>query len=343
MKALVKTQKGPGFLSLMDWQEPHLLPGHVLIRVEYAGICGTDVSIVAGRWRCNPPVVLGHEYSGVVARVAEGVTTVVEGDAVVGSNPARTCGGCFQCRVGNPFMCDRLISRGYTIDGGFAEYVQVEAGSVWRLPKGLSPRDAALCEPLAGAVHALTERTSVHPGETVLVSGPGPVGQLCLLLAKLQGATVLLCGTSKDAARLAFGKQLGADALLNVEEQGLDEVVRQMPRGGVDVAVEAAGVGASLANCLKAVRKGGTVVQVGIYGAQVQADLVLVVMKELKFMGSYGYLWSSWETSLNLLAAGRVPASSFVSNELPISQWEQGFSAMESCQAIKVLLRPNMG
>ena len=173
VRALVKSQKGPGFFSLGDWREPKAGPGRVLIRVEYAGVCGTDLSIVAGRWRCNPPVVLGHEYSGTVAEIGEGVTRVKKGDAVVVSNPARTCGSCFHCRVGNPFMCDQLVSRGYTVDGGFAELIAVEEPSVWRIPSGLSLRDAVLCEPLAGVLHAMTERVSLHSGDTVLISGPG--------------------------------------------------------------------------------------------------------------------------------------------------------------------------
>lgn len=341
MKALVKSQKGPGFFSLTDWPEPVLLPGHVLVRVEYAGICGTDVSIVAGRWRCNPPVVLGHEYSGVVAEVGEGVTSVQKGDAVVGSNPARTCLSCFHCRVGNPFMCANLISRGYTIDGAFTELIRVEERSVWKLPAGLSLREAALCEPLAGAARAMTERVSIHAGDVVLISGPGPVGLLCLALVKLQGATAFLCGTSKDERRLAFGKELGADVVMNVDESPAETIIPQTPRGGVDVAVEAAGVGASLSSCLKAVRKGGAVVQIGIYGSDVQSDLAQIVMKELNFVGSYGYLWSSWDRSLRLLAEKKIPARKFLAEDLPLDQWERGFSQMQAGEAIKILLRPN--
>jgi len=276
-----------------------------------------------------------------VAEVGEGVTSVRKGDAVVGSNPARTCGSCFHCRVGNPFMCAQLISRGYTIDGAFAELIGVEERRVWKLPPGLSLREAALCEPLAGAVHALTERVSIHAGATVLISGPGPVGLLCLALVKLQGATAFLCGTSKDERRLAFGKELGADAILNVDENPVETIIPQTPRGGVDVTVEAAGVGASLANCLRAVRKGGTVVQAGIYGSEFQADLAQVVMKELNFVGSYGYLWSSWDKSLSLLAENKIPARKFLAEDLPLDQWERGFSQMQAGEVIKVLLRPN--
>jgi L-iditol 2-dehydrogenase len=238
-------------------------------------------------------------------------------------------------------MCAALVSRGYTIDGAFAEFINVEERSVWRLPPELALREAALCEPLAGAVHALTERVVVHAGDTVLISGPGPVGLLCVILAKLHGATVFLCGTARDERRLALGKELGADCTLNVDAETVDRLLESTPRAGVDVAVEAAGVGPSLANCLKAVRKGGAVVQAGIFGQDVQADLAQVVMKELCYSGSYGYLWSSWDKSLRLLAAKCVPAPKLISEELPLAEWERGFALMASGEAVKVLLRPN--
>jgi L-iditol 2-dehydrogenase len=207
MKAIVKTSAGEGRLELADW--PHPAADEVKLQIAYAGICGTDIHIIKGEWPCKPPVVLGHEFCGTVVETGESVGNYKPGDRVVASNPAQTCGRCHACRAGNPFMCPERVSAGYMIDGAFAEYLCIREERCHHLPDNVSYRQAALGEPLAVAVHAVMERTTVHAGDLVFVSGPGCVGIFAMLIAKLEGARVVVSGTAKDQQRLECARKMG--------------------------------------------------------------------------------------------------------------------------------------
>jgi L-iditol 2-dehydrogenase len=341
MKALIKTQEGPGHFELLDVKEPVVGLDSILIEVAYAGICGTDVHIMRGHWKCNTPVILGHEFSGRIADVGAHIKGLKKGSRVVAGNPASTCGACYHCRSGNPLMCKQRISMGYMINGAFAKYVTVGKENIHRIPDEVSLEEAALCEPLSVAVRAMTERVSIHAGDRVLVSGVGPIGLLCMAVAKAEGATTILCGMDNDEQRLACGKNMGANLTVNVEKENVEAIVKDQTDGdGVDVAVECAGAAASLTTCLRTVRKEGTVVQVGIYSKPFQVDFDKVVMNELQVYGVYGYVWSSWEKSLVLLRDKRVDVKPLITHKLPLSRWKEGFESIRNGSGIKVLLQP---
>jgi len=341
MKALIKTREGPGHLELLDAKEPVMGPDSILIEVAYAGICGTDLHIMKGEWKCNTPVILGHEFCGRIADVGANIKGLKKGDRVVAGNPASTCGACYHCRNGNALMCKQRISMGYMINGAFAKYVTVGKENIHRIPDEVSLEEAALCEPLSVAVRAMTERLSIHAGDRVLVSGVGPIGLLCMAVAKAEGATTFLCGMDNDEWRLTCGKNMGADLIVNVEKENVEAIVKDQTDGdGVDIAVECAGAAASLATCLKTVRKQGTVVQVGIYSKPFQVDFNQIVMNELQVYGVYAYVWSSWEKSLVLLRDKRVDVKPLITHKLPLSQWDEGFENVRNGSGIKVLLQP---
>src|SRR5580704_11210757 len=216
MRALVKTGAKVEDLELREWPDPTPAPDEVKLRVAAAGICGTDIHIIKGEWPCNPPVVLGHEFCGTIVAVGSQVRRIKLNDRVVASNPAQTCGNCYHCRVGNPFMCLQRISAGYMIDGAFAEYICIREERCHVLPDHVSFRQAALGEPMSVAIHAVIERTTVHAGDLVLVSGAGSVGLLTMLVAKLEGARVIVAGITKDRPRLALAQELGADIVVDV-------------------------------------------------------------------------------------------------------------------------------
>jgi L-iditol 2-dehydrogenase len=341
MRAIVKTAAGPGHVELMDWPEPQPKPHEVKLRVGGAGLCGTDVHILKGTWNCRPPVVLGHEWCGTVVEAGSGVTGLQPGDRVVASNPAHTCGRCMHCVAGNPFMCPERLSAGYMIDGAFADFLCIDARQCHRIPDHVSFREAALGEPLAVAVRAVTERTTVHAGDVALVSGPGCVGLLTLQILKLEGARVILAGRQKDEARLACGQQLGADHVVDVDRESLVDVARELTGGrGPDIVYECAGSAASLAACWQAVRKEGTVVSMGVHGGPIETDFNAVMMKELRVIGVYGYVWTTWQRTVRLLAEGKVNTEALVSHELPLERFEEAFSATQDGSAIKVVLNP---
>jgi L-iditol 2-dehydrogenase len=342
MKAVVKTAPGEGHLELADWPEPSPAPGEVKLRVAAAGICGTDIHIIKGTWQCHPPVVLGHEFCGTVAEAGEGVRTFRPGDRVVAANPARTCGACYHCRAGNAFMCPERVSAGYMIDGAFADYLCIRADACHHLPDNVSFRQAALGEPLSVAVHAVIERTAVHAGDLAVVSGAGCIGLLTMQVAKLEGARVIIAGLDKDQRRLACARELGADVVVNVDKENLLDVVLDLSGGrGADIVYECAGAADSLATCWQAVRKEGTLMPLGVYPGPISTDFNKIMMKELRVIGSYGYVWTSWQRCIQLLAEKRVNADLLVSHEFPLHQFADAFRVTQDGSGIKVVLRPD--
>ena len=344
MKAIVKTAPGEGRLELLEWPEPSPAENEVKFRVGAAGICGTDIHIVRGTWACRPPVVLGHEWSGTIVEAGPRVKGFKPGDRVVAANPARTCGVCRHCRAGNPFMCPERVSAGYMIDGAFADYVCIDAQRCHHLPDHVSFREAALGEPLAVAVRAVTERTAVHVGDFVLVSGPGCIGMLTLQVAKLEGARVVVAGLEKDAHRLEVARRLGADEVIHAGRQDVVEEVRRLSGGpGADLAFECSGSPASLAACLDAVRKEGTLVQLGMFSGPVEVEMNRVSQKELRLIGCYAYLWTTWQRTVHILAEKKINIDAMISDEFPLDEYEQAFLKAQEGSALKVLLKPGGG
>jgi L-iditol 2-dehydrogenase len=343
MRAVVKTAAGEGHLELRDWPEPSPGPNEVKLKVAAAGICGTDIHVIKGMWPCRPPVVLGHEFCGTVQGAGVLVKHFKVGDRVVASNPARTCGGCYHCRAGNPFMCADRVSAGFVLDGAFAEYICIAEERCHCLPGNVSFRQAALGEPLSVAVRAVIERACVHVGDLVLVSGPGCIGLLTTLVAKLEGARVIIAGITKDRPRLEMARSLGADVVVDASNEDLREVVKSFgKKDGADLVFECAGVAGSLDVCLDAVRKGGTVVQAGVYPGRIETDLNRIMMKELRLVGSYGYVWSTWQRSLRLLSEGKIDTAAIISHEFPLRSFEEAFRRTEDGSAAKVIFNPQM-
>jgi L-iditol 2-dehydrogenase len=335
--------QGEGQLAFAtDWKEPVPLPDEVKLRVNAAGICGTDIHIIRGTWRCDAPVVLGHEFCGTVVEAGDLVKGFAPGDRVVAANPARTCGNCYYCRAGNAFMCSERESKGYMTDGAFADYITIRASQCHHLPENVSFREAALGEPVSVAVHAAIERHTVHAGDLVLVSGAGCVGLLTMQVAKLEGARVIIAGLDRDANRRACAERLGADAVVNVEKEDLLAVVAEMSKGrGADTVFECAGAAASLAACWKAVRKQGTLVPLGMYPGPVTTDFNSISMKELNVTGSYGYVWTSWQRCLQLMSEKKIDADLLVSHEFALEDYEEAFRVTQDGTATKVVLRPD--
>jgi L-iditol 2-dehydrogenase len=343
MKAVVKTAAGEGNIALKDWPEPSPAPDEIKLRIGAAGICGTDLHIIKGSWACQVPVVIGHEFCGTVVEVGSQVKTCKLGDRVVGSNPARTCGTCFHCRAGNPFMCPVRVSAGYMIDGAFAEYFCIAAERCHPLPSQVTFRQAALGEPLAVAVRAVIERTIVRPGDVVLVSGPGCVGLLTMQLAKLAGAKVIVAGIDKDEPRLTCARDLGADRVVNASREDLLKIVGECTKGeGADLVYECAGVAASIELCLDAVKKEGMLIPLGIPSGPTQTSFGKITLKELCVVGSYGYVWSSWRRAIHLLSERKVRTEELISHEFPLAGFEQAFRVAQDGSAVKVVFNAEM-
>lgn len=343
MKAVVKTHPDPGNVEFIDMPEPRAEPGHVVIEVHNAGVCGTDIHILKSEYLVKPPVILGHEFCGGIVQVGSGVAHLRVGDRVtVNPSAGRLCGHCRYCRIGAPFFCVDRAAVGSGMHGGFAKYCSVRQGIVFPLPENLDSETGALCEPFACALQAVVELTEIKPSEVVVVSGPGPIGIMCMMLAKTHGAQVIMLGTSADAKRMEVAHQLGADRVLNVETEDVKAIVKDLTVGyGADVVLECAGANASVKQCLEVVKKMGRYTQVGIFGATLEIDLDQVVLKQLRLQGSMCHTWETWERTLGFLAQDLIDLKPLISKKLPLSRWEEGFRSVIAKEGAKVLLYPD--
>lgn len=314
MKAVVKAAKGVGHVEVRDVPEPSpQKPDDVKIEVKTASICGTDIHIYYDEYVNCPPVVLGHEMSGVVVEVGSGVTKFKAGDRVTSETFKYTCGRCRYCQAGLIGLCPER-RMGVHVDGAFTRYLIQREESLHKLPDSVDFAAGSMCEPLAAAVRAVYERATISPGDVVLVSGPGPIGLLCLQAAKLLDATVVLCGTTEDKKRLELGKQLGADVIVDVMQANPVDVVNELTHGfGADVAIECAGAKASLDQCIRVARKGAQLVLVGLFGHPVEVNVDQTVIKEFTVLPSFAYEHRTWRRALQLLAAGKLNTAPLVS------------------------------
>jgi L-iditol 2-dehydrogenase len=342
MKALLKTAAGPGHVELCEIPEPNPGSGQVKLEVSACGICGTDLHVLHDTFRNFPPVILGHEFVGRVVEEGTAVRGRVDRNgryAVLGAT-AVTCGHCRYCQSGDFMFCTERRGMGHGVNGAFARYTCVRPDQLFRLDDALPEEEGALVEPLAAAVHAVAEMTSVRPGDIALVSGPGPIGILCLLVLQHEGIRTLVAGTSADRARLALAKELGAVRVVDVQTDNLAAVVDEETKGaGVDVAFEVSGVGASASACLHALRPLGRYTQVGHFGRDILVPFDRIGFKQLRVAGSVGYTVATWRRTMTLLGQGLRP-SRIVTHRLPLDQWREGFDLFERKSALKVLLTP---
>ena len=340
MKALVKTAVGIGNLAVLDVPEPSPEPDQLKLEVKVGAICGTDIHIHDDEYVNCPPVVLGHEMSGVVVEVGERVTRFKVGERVTSETFKYTCGRCRFCQDGLIGLCTDRQSMGVHVDGAFAKYVCQREESLHRLPDNVDFEAGSMSEPTAVAVRAVWERATISPGDVVLVSGPGPVGLLCLQAAKSRGATVVLIGTGGDEHRLALGKDLGADAVINTPTDSLDSILDRTDGLGADVAIECGGSRASLAQCIRFTRKAAQLVLVGLPGREIAVDLDQAIIKELTILPSFTYRHATWKLALKLLGEGAIKTAPLVSRRFPLTQWKAAFDTVRSRQGIKCLLLP---
>ncbi len=344
MLGVVKVGRGKGLVELREVEEPSPGPGQVKIQVGAAAICGSDLHIWHDAHPYWPPVVLGHEFSGTVSELGEGVTGYEVGDRVVSETSTGSCGDCFLCRSGNRHICPDKRAAGIGVNGAFADYVTMPAGLLHRIPDGLSLEEAALGEPTAIAVHAVMERASVRAGETVVITGPGPIGLLCLQVARASGAgPIVVGGMPADLPlRLPVAAATGADVVVNGAEEDLVERVMALTGGvGADLAIEASGAPAAVEMLPRLVRRLGRICVLGVTGRpSVQFPWDVAVFRGLEVQFSFSSRHTSWIAGLRLLGSGRVRARPLISMEVPLPRWQEAFEAQAEGRAIKALLVP---
>lgn len=340
MKALVKTGKGRESVRLLDIPVPEPGDDEVLIKVMACGICGTDEHIMNDAYLHTIPVTLGHEFTGTVTKAGKGVKNLKAGDQVVALSAQRSCGSCKYCRIGDYVHCTEKQSIGINLGGGMAEYIVTTADRTFKVPDNFKGKDIlAITEPLACCVRAVLEKSTVHAGDVVLVAGPGVIGLLCMQLAKLCGAFVIVTGTPVDQGRLALAKDLGAD-VVNDDPSAVFDIVKQYAPYGADHVIECSGAAPSLRTALACVRKEGSLTQVGMYGKNVEVDMDTIVRKELKLTAGFSQAQSTWELALKLIEQGVLKLEELVSVRMPLEDWETAFDLFAKKTENKIFLIP---
>jgi len=343
MKALRKTKAAKG-LEIQKVPVPSIGALDVLVRVTATSICGTDLHIDGwDRWsqgRIKPPVTLGHEFCGIVERVGEDVSALRLGD-FVSAEMHLNCGHCHQCRLGEAHICQNLKIIGIDMDGAFAEFVKIPATNIWKLDAAIPEHYAAILDPLGNAVH--TVLAGAIAGQTVLVTGCGPIGLMSIAVAKACGSSTVFATETNDHRR-AMAKETGADHVLNPAcEDPVKKILAATGGTGVDVLLEMSGQPAAIQQGFKALRAGGRASLLGIPTENVPLDLVQdVIFKGATVQGIYGRrMYGTWVQMTALLKAGRVNLEPLFGERLVLDNFEAAFAKLHSGMAGKILMYPN--
>jgi L-iditol 2-dehydrogenase len=331
VQGLTKLAPGRGNVALAERPEPEPAPGHVVLEVRAAGICGTDIHIHDGEFVSNPPVTMGHEVSAVVAEIGDGVDPAWRGERVVTETYFFTCGECDHCRAGRTNLCPKRRSIGSHVDGGFARLVHVPAKNLHRIPDWLDAHAAPIAEPLACCCHSLLDPDRVVAGDEVLVIGPGPVGLLAAQVARAAGGFVHVRGTLRDELRLDTARRLGFD--VSTTDDG---AVAFEPT----VVVECSGSEPGIAFGLESARRTARYVQIGLAGRPVTIPFDLVCYRELIVTSGNASTPASWRRAMELIEARAVELEPLLSEVVPLAEWERAFAATRAVAGIKYVLAP---
>jgi L-iditol 2-dehydrogenase len=341
--AVVHYALEPLAVELRDVAVPDIGDNDVLLRVGAVSVCGSDVhqAYNTHSWPVNVPVVLGHEFAGTVAKAGRAVKSFREGDRVVSETAAAICGECLLCRTGRYNLCPHRKGFGYGIDGAMASYVRVPARCLHRIPDTLPFELACLTEPHAVAYNAMCVNSTIHPGDLVVVLGPGPIGLLCARMAALAGADPLIVvGLSIDAPRLETAIQLGATRVVNAEREQVQDVVHALNPLGADLVCDASGASRPLDLALALTRPDGQVTKVGWSPDSVPININPLVQKNIRLQGSFSHNYPVWERVIHLLDRRRTLPDAIVGLKSPLDGWRAAFEAMHEGRVIKSVLIP---
>lgn len=345
MSGVVHYALEPLAVELRETPVPAIGEEDVLLRVGAVGVCGSDVHQYhnSQSWPVRVPIVLGHEFCGTVAEVGARVKGFREGDRVVSETAANICGECLYCRTGKYNLCPRRSGFGSGTHGAMANYVCVPARCLHHIPDVLLFERAALTEPCCVAYNAVAVKSSIRPGDTVLVIGPGPIGLLCAEMARIAGAgTLIVAGTKQDASRLDVARALGATQTVDIQSTNIVDYMRGIGDGlGADLVIDAAGASAAMKAALEIVRPGGQITKVGWGPQPLNFSLDPLVQKAVRLQGSFSHTFENWEKVVAMLSAGQINLGPVISQVAALDQWKECFDGMYTGKYVKAVLRPN--
>ncbi|MFD1037411.1 zinc-binding dehydrogenase [Virgibacillus byunsanensis] len=325
MKALFYT--GPNQLNIKEIPVPTLNEREVLIKVAYVGICGTDMLCYHGGMdnRVQPPVILGHEFSGIIEAI--GANCISQVGEKVTVEPIVSCGECSGCKKGEYNLCSSLNLMGIDSNGAISNLMKVSEDYVYSLGDKVSMKDGALVEPIAVCIHLL-EKVELKENQTVLIVGGGPIGLITAQVAKKWGANVVISEINEFRIRTA--QQLGFSVINPVKQNIVDEVLNLTNGSGFEITVEATGTNAGLVSCIEAAGVRGKVVIAGLPKKQASIDTYKIIAKELQLIGTRVYKGKDYRKAINLLASNDFETDKLISRIVSLEDSiEYGFKAID--------------
>jgi alcohol dehydrogenase/L-iditol 2-dehydrogenase len=342
MRALVKYGRQDGEVAVREVAEPSPRPDQVLLEVKAAGVCGSDLHMWRENhsWAIKMPLILGHEFCGVVVEVGGQVSGYQAGDRVACETAAEVCGRCTYCLSGNYNLCPNRLGYGALADGAFTRYVAARSQILHKIPDNVPFEHAALTEPICVAYNALVEKTVMKPGDVVVIQGPGPIGIMALQIVRLRGAgTIVVLGTDVDKHRLEVAEELGAQYTVNIQREDAAALIRSLGDGfGADLVVDCTGVSRALKQSMELVRPNGRITKIGWGPQPLDFSLDPLVGKAVTLQGSFSHTYPTWERVLGLLSTGQVNLKPVIGGVYGLDEWENAFHKMEEGQSVKSVL-----
>jgi L-iditol 2-dehydrogenase len=344
MLAVVKTERKKDTVKVLDVSKPELTDKDVLIRTEACGICGSDLHAYnydPGYEHINIPVVFGHEYCGTIVDIGSAVEGFGPGDRVVVESGSY-CGVCRHCREGNTNICEHYKVFGLARDGGMAQFAAVDARFIHHLDKRVDAVRGALVEPASVAIHAVADKCDIAVGSQVVVTGLGIIGLLAAQVARLKGASrVIMVGTVADEeTRLPLARSLGFETI-SLANQSLSQGVKALTgKTEVDIIIECSGNGKAVEDSVKCLRKGGTLLMIGLYPKSVEIFFTELVRREISIITSYCSKWINYEQAIELLATCQLDVGSLIST-YDLKNARVAFDASLNKKVVKAVLLPS--
>jgi alcohol dehydrogenase/L-iditol 2-dehydrogenase len=338
---VVNYSSKPGSVELQEVEYPTFGDDDVILQVEAVSVCGSDLHQWHGTnsWAVNYPVVLGHEFCGVIVELGKNVSkanTWKIGDKVVTETAAVIDVNSPLSRVGKYNLDPARKGFGYGVNGGMTRYAKVASRLLHKIPESISFDYAAMTEPCAVAYSSTIAPGFIKPGDRIVVLGPGPIGVLSVAMAKLAGAEVALVGLEKDRNRLNIAKAYGCEVVIG----DATEWAKTVDSLGADGVVDATGVSASLKHALEVVRPDGWISKVGWGPQPLDFSLDPLVAKNVTLRGTFSHNWPMWERVLRLLGTGKLDLTPVLGGVFPITKWQEAFEKMQSGEILKSVIKP---
>jgi len=336
--AVVNYAEAKGSVEIREIEQAEIGEGEVLLEVANVGVCGSDLHQWTSdhSWPVNYPVVLGHEFGGKIIEVGPRVEGWKVGDRVVSETAAVIDPLNPMSRIGLYNLDPTRKGFGYGVNGAMTKYVKVPARCLHTVPEQVPFEEACLTEPCCVAYSAVVVNSNIKPGDRVLVIGPGTIGVLCAVMAKINGAEVAVVGLEADRGRLEIAKSYGCEAIIG----DATDWARERDGLGADLIIDAAGASATLKIAMSLVRPNGQITKVGWGPQPCNFSLDPIVQKNVRLQGTFSHNWPIWEKVIGMMGSGMLDVKPIIGGVWPVTSWLEAFEKMHHGEVIKSVLKP---